>query len=221
MNRKINNNELEHRCRLYLITPPKIILSKFKDDLAAALDGGDVACVQLRLPGAKKDEILQAAEILAPIVQERNVAFLLNDNPELAAKVGCDGVHIGQQDVAYERAREIVGAKAIVGVTCHDKRYLAIEAAEKGCDYVAFGDFFHSQTKKTINHPEVEILKIWSTMTKVPCVAIGGISHDNCAPLIEAGADFLAVISAVWDYEQGPSASVELFNKKIKKNSSS
>ena len=221
MNRKINNNELEHRCRLYLITPPKIILSKFKDDLAAALDGGDIACVQLRLPGAKTDEILQAAEILAPIVQERNVAFLLNDNPELAAKVGCDGVHIGQQDVAYERAREIVGAKAIVGVTCHDKRYLAIEAAEKGCDYVAFGAFFHSQTKKTINHPEVEILKIWSTMTKVPCVAIGGISHDNCAPLIEAGADFLAVISAVWDYEQGPSASVELFNKIINKNSSS
>ena len=214
----MKNKKSKSRCRLYLITPTKIIIDTFKDKLATALDGGDVACVQLRLKEATRGEVLRAIEVLAPIVQEHNAAFILNDNPELAAQTGCDGVHIGQEDLAYDQAREIVGPNAIIGVTCHDKRYLAIEAAEKGADYIAFGAFFPTITKKTKSQPEIDILKIWSTMTTVPSVAIGGITHKNCPPLIQAGADFLAVISAVWDYQAGPEASVKAFNELINQN---
>jgi thiamine-phosphate pyrophosphorylase len=214
----MSNKEPKSRCRLYLITPPKITLNTFKEDLADACDGGDIACIQLRLKGADRDEILRTIDTLAPIAQERNIAFILNDNPELAAQTGCDGVHIGQRDATYEQARDIVGNNAIVGVTCHDKRYLAIETAQKGADYVAFGAFFPTSTKKTTSQPEIEILDAWSTMTRVPCVAIGGITHKNCHPLIQAGADFLAVVSAVWDFGAGPGAAVRAFNDIIKQN---
>ena len=214
----MSNKEPKSRCRLYLITPPTIILSTFKDDLRDACDGGDIACVQLRLKDANRDQILQAIDILAPIAQERNIAFILNDNPELAAQTCCDGVHIGQRDAKYEKTRDIVGENAIVGVTCHDKRYLAIEASQKGADYVAFGAFFPTNTKKTTSQPEVEILNTWSAMTRVPCVAIGGITQQNCHSLIQAGADFLAVVSAIWDYEAGPGAAVKAFNDTIEQN---
>ena len=219
METNIIEEKLKYSCRLYLITPPKIILDIFKEDLARALDGGDVACVQLRLKNASRDEILRAIDTLAPIVKAQNAAFILNDNPELAAQTGCDGVHIGQKDTIYERARKIVGENAIVGVTCHDKRYLAIEVAEKGADYVAFGAFFPTSTKQTISQPNPGLLDNWSTMTTVPCVAIGGITHTNCPPLIQAGADFLAVISAVWDYGPGPMMAVKTFINIIEQNS--
>ncbi len=208
-------------CRLYLITPPKLEPISFKDSLAAALDGGDVACVQLRLKDASRDEVLQAAEILAPVAQERDVAFIMNDDPELAVESGCDGVHIGQEDASYEDARRILGPDAIVGVTCHDSRHLAIEAADKGADYVAFGAFFPTSTKEAKGHPDLEIIETWTMMVTVPCVAIGGITQDNCTPLVKAGADFIAVVSAIWDYEQGPAAAVKAFNDVIAENSSS
>ncbi len=214
----MENNKKEPRCRLYLITPPRIILDDFKDELAHALDGDDIACVQLRLKGVSRDKLLRAIEVLAPIVQERNIPFILNDNPELAATTGCDGVHVGQKDTSYEKSRDIVGSNAIVGVTCQDKRYLAYEAAEKGADYVAFGAFFPTNTKRNKSQPNVDILEIWSTMTTVPCVAIGGITHNNCPVIIQAGANFLAVISAIWDHEAGPKAAVKTFNQIISLN---
>jgi thiamine-phosphate pyrophosphorylase len=207
----------EETCRLYLITPPKFDPNAFKDDLAAALDGGDVACVQLRLKEASRDEILKAAEDLIPVAQERDVAFLMNDDPELAKESGCDGVHIGQQDASYDEARNLLGDEAIIGVTCHDSRHLAMEAAEKGADYVAFGAFFPTNTKAAKAHPEPEILKAWAMMTNVQSVAIGGITQDNCSVLVEAGADFLAVVAAIWDYDQGPAAAVKAFNEAIEK----
>lgn len=206
-------------CRLYLITPPKIVPATFKDELAAALDAGDVACVQLRLKEASKEDILHAAEILAPIAQERDVAFIMNDDPELAAESGCDGVHLGQEDASYHEARSALGPDAIVGITCHASRHLAIEAADKGADYVAFGAFFPTQTKEAKHHPDPEILEAWTTMVTVPCVAIGGITPENCPPLVKAGADFLAVVSAVWQHEQGPAAAVKAFNEAITENS--
>ena len=207
--------EQAETCRLYLITPPEIVPDIFKDDLAAALDGGDVACVQLRLKDASRDDILRAAEILAPVVQERDVAFIMNDDPVLAAESGCDGVHIGQQDASYADARAALGDEAIVGVTCHDLSNLAIEAADKGADYVAFGAFFPTTTKAAKFYPEIEILEAWTMMTTVPCVAIGGITQKNCGELVKAGANFLAVVSAVWDYDQGPAAAVKAFNGAI------
>jgi thiamine-phosphate pyrophosphorylase len=201
--------------RLYLITPPAFALPAFSDRLAEALDAGDVACVQLRLKDADDDTIRHAADTLRPVAQDRGVAFLMNDRPDLALATGCDGVHIGQQDSSYEEARRILGLGRIIGVTCHASRHLAIEAADAGADYVAFGAFFSSASKEARHRADPEILRWWSELMTVPCVAIGGITPENCPPLVAAGADFLAVIAAVWDHPQGPGAAVKAFAKAI------
>ncbi len=208
-------------CQLYLITPPKIELVSFADKLAEAIDAGNVACVQLRLKEASEEEIMAACDVLRPVVQERDVAFLLNDNPRLAAKMGCDGVHIGQEDGSYQEARDYVGKDAIVGVTCHNSRDLAFAAGEMGADYVAFGAFFSTQTKEAKHQADLETLEAWNMMTTVPSVAIGGITVDNCAPLVKAGADFLAVVAGVWDYSDGPGEAVRAFDDTIREASSS
>ncbi len=207
-------------CSLYLITPPALDPAQFRPLLIEALEGGDVACVQLRLKNAdgspvERDTVREAARILMPEAQNRDVAFIINDDAELAAQLGADGVHVGQGDMTAEQARAIVGADAIVGVTCHDSRHLAMIAAEAGADYVAFGAFFPTATKAASTQASPELLEIWSSMTTVPCVAIGGITLENCQPLIEAGADFLAVVSAVWDHPQGPGQAVRAFNEKM------
>jgi thiamine-phosphate pyrophosphorylase len=199
------------RCRLYLITPP-VLDPGFAGQLEAALDAGDVACVQLRLKNADDEVIKQAARTLLPICHARDVAFLINDRPDLAAAVGADGVHIGQQDVDYAKARALVGDSGIVGVTCHTSKHLAYEASEKGADYVAFGAFFATSSKQPKTRAEPELLREWSESMTVPCVAIGGITVENCRVLVEAGADFLAVIAGVWLYPQGPGAAVRAFN---------
>jgi len=206
-------------CRLYLITPPQFDPSVFPDMLARALDGGDVAALQLRLKGAGDDAQRRAAEVLLPLCKDRDVPLLMNDRPDLAAKTGCDGVHIGQEDGDYHQARDTVGNDAIVGVTCHDSRHLAIEAAAQGADYVAFGAFFPTSTKQPRVRAEPELLTWWRNSTTVPCVAIGGISVENCGVLIRAGADFLAVISAIWSHPCNPETAVAAFNKEIETQS--
>jgi len=200
-------------CRLYLITPPRIEPTDFREDLAQALDAGDVAAVQLRLKDVSDDEIKKACDVLLPVADAQGVTFILNDHPDLAAQTGCDGVHIGQEDAGYKEARAAVGPDCVVGVTCHDSRHLAMEAGEAGADYVAFGAFFPTQTKAASHQAGPHILSWWSEMMVVPCVAIGGITQDNCRPLVDAGADFLAVVSAVWEYPDGPGAAVAAFNK--------
>lgn len=204
---------MSDRCRLYLITPPKLEPRSFGETLKRALDGGDVASLQLRLKGVSDDEIRRAVEILMPIAQAHDVAFILNDRPDLACELRCDGVHVGQDDASYEEARAAVGRDSIVGITCHNSRHLAIHAAEAGADYVAFGAFFPTATKEPKEMAEIEIVRWWSEMMVVPCVAIGGIRIENCKPLIEAGADFLAVSSGVWDFADGPTAAVKAFNR--------
>lgn len=203
----------EARCRLYLITPPAFALDAFAEALARALGAGDVACLQLRLKDAPDDEVRRAAERLMPLTQEHDVAFLINDRPDLAAELGADGCHVGQEDAAYAEARRLVGADRIVGVTCHASRHLAMEAAEAGADYVAFGAFFPTDSKDAKTRAPLEILEWWSQLFETPCVAIGGITVANCRPLVEAGADFLSVISGVWDYAEGPAAAVRAFNQ--------
>ena len=198
------------------MTPPSLTdVPAFAKTLAAALDAGDVACVQLRLKGLADDEICRAIDFLRPEVQRRGVAFILNDRPDLAFETGCDGVHVGQDDVPYKKARAAVGDKAIVGITCHNSRHLAMEAGEAGADYVAFGAFYPTDTKEVINRAEPEILSWWSELFEVPCVAIGGITVDNALPLVEAGADFLAVCGGVWSHPEGPEAAVKAFNALI------
>ena len=202
-------------CRLYLVTPERIDPPLFAKPLAAALDGGDVACLQLRLKGASDDEIKRAAAALMPLCAERDVAFIVNDRPDLAAALGADGVHIGQQDADYASARALMGRERIVGVTAHDSRHLAILAADAGADYVAFGAFFPTTTKTPKSRAEVALLEWWSALMEVPCVAIGGIRVANCGALVTAGADFLAVVAAVWDAAAGPGAAVADFNRAI------
>ena len=202
-------------CRLYLLTPPRFDAAAFSSLLTSALDAGDVAAVQVRLKDADDDTIRRSCEILRKSVQERNVALILNDRPDLALELGCDGVHIGQQDTPYREVRSLLGEDRIVGVTCHNSRHLAMEAAEAGADYVAFGAFYSTTTKQASTAAEPEILAWWSELMTVPCVAIGGITVQNCRPLIEAGADFLAVSAGVWQHPDGPAAAVRAFAAEI------
>ena len=199
--------------RLYLITPPALDPDKFATELEEALAGGDVACLQLRLKEVDDDAIRQAARTLQPIAQAHDVAFIMNDRPDLAAELDCDGVHVGEEDAPYAEARRLLGPDRIVGVTCGSSRHRAVVAAEAGADYVAFGAFFPSMTKAGAKYRATqEVLCDWSETTIVPCCAIGGITQENCGPLVEAGADFLAVIGAIWSYPQGPRAAVRDFN---------
>jgi thiamine-phosphate pyrophosphorylase len=203
-------------CRLYLISPPAIAdVGAFAASLAQAMAAGDIAAVQLRLKSAGEAEIAAAVAAIAPVVKGHGASLILNDRPDLAARLDCDGVHIGQGDGTVAAARAAVGADRIVGVTCHASRDLAMTAAEAGADYVAFGAFFATATKATAHRPELEILEIWQETMVVPCVAIGGITVENCAPLIAAGADFLAVCAGVWAYPAGPAAAVAAFNSTI------
>jgi thiamine-phosphate pyrophosphorylase len=205
-------------CRLYLITPPRLDdLAGFGRTLAHALDAGDVAALQIRLKEVPDGVIAAAVDALMPIAQARGVAVILNDRPDLAAGLGCDGVHVGQDDATYAEARRAVGKDRMVGVTCHDSRHLAMEAAEAGADYVAFGAFFPTATKEAIGRPEPEILTVWQEVMEVPCVAIGGIKVENARGLAAAGADFLAVMAGVWSHGEGPAAAVKALNEEIAK----
>ena len=214
----------DDRCRLYLITPPRLNPESFADTLKQTLDAGDVACLQLRLKEeggdrpANADTIRRAADLLMPIAQAHDVAFLVNDRADLAAEIGADGVHIGQNDTPYEEARRLLGPGRIVGVTCHNSRHLAMIAGEAGADYVAFGAFHPTDTKQPQTRAEPELLTWWSHLFEVPCVAIGGIRVENAAPLISAGADFLAVSSGVWRYATGPAEAVRAFNHLMEEN---
>ena len=199
-------------CRLYLISPPHLSPANFVIPLREALDGGDVASFQLRLKTVDDDAIRRAADRLRPIVQAAGTAFILNDRPDLAKELGCDGVHIGQEDASYAEARAAMGPHGIVGVTAHDSRHLAMEAAEAGADYVAFGAFFPTKTKEPKTQADIELLRWWAQTMVVPCVAIGGITVHNAPALIEAGADFVAVSAGVWEHPDGPEAAVKAFN---------
>ncbi len=203
-------------CRLYLITPPILPdLAAFERSLADALGGGDVAALQIRLKEAPDEAVLAAVGALAPIAQAHDVAVILNDRPDLAARLGCDGVHIGQDDTPLAEARRIVGPDRMIGVTCHDSLHLAMEAAEGGADYVAFGAFFPTATKDASTRAEPELLTGWQEAMVIPCVAIGGITVPTARELAAAGADFLAISAGVWSHGEGPAAAVAAFNAEI------
>jgi len=197
-------------CKLYLISPPSID-ADFAETLAMALDAGPVAAFQLRLKGIDDHRIAELAGPLLAVCRSRQVAFIVNDSIGLAKRLDADGVHLGQDDGDPRDAREQLGPDAQIGVTCHDSRHLAMEAGEAGADYVAFGAFYPTTTKETEHRPDPSILGWWSTLFEMPSVAIGGITPDNAAPLVAAGADFLAVSGAVWNDPDGPAAVVKKF----------
>jgi len=200
---------------LYLITPPGLILPVFQEQLKAALNAAPVACVQLRLKQQSDEDICRAAEQLMPIAHARDTAFLINDRADLAARLGADGVHLGQDDGSVAEARERLGHDAQIGVTCHNSRHLAFEAGEAGADYVAFGAFFPTRTKQVEYQADIELVRDWSAIAEIPCVAIGGITAENCADIVQAGADFLAVSSYVWEHADGPAAAVSALSRAI------
>ena len=203
-------------CRVYLITPPKLDPRLFADLLAAALDAGDVAAVQLRLKDVDDDAWRRAIDALRPVCQSRDVAFLLNDRADLVRPTGCDGAHVGQDDMPAKDARRLLGADLMLGVTCKGSRDLAMQAGEDGADYVAFGAFYPSTTKEVTRLLDPEILRWWSEMMELPSCAIGGITPENCGPLVQAGTDFLAVVGCVWNHPDGPAAGVKALNAAIK-----
>jgi thiamine-phosphate pyrophosphorylase len=184
-------------CQLYLVSPLDVS-GDFPGRLERALDAGPVAAFQFRVKGIDQHEAARLAEPLLEACRARDVAFIVNDSVALAKRLKADGVHLGQGDGDPREAREVLGREAQIGVTCHASRHLALEAGEAGADYVAFGAFYPSATKASEHRPELELLRWWQGLMEIPCVAIGGITPDNCAPLVEAGADFLAVSQAVW-----------------------
>jgi thiamine-phosphate pyrophosphorylase len=184
-------------CELYLISPQDVG-GNFPDLLKAALSAGPVAAFQLRVKGIDEHALARLAEPLQLICADADTAFIVNDSIALAKRLGADGVHLGQGDGDAREARDILGPSVQIGVTCHDSRHLAMEAGEKGADYVAFGAFYPTTTKVTEHRPDPRLLSWWSSLFEVPCVAIGGITPANAAPLIAAGADFIAVCNAVW-----------------------
>ncbi len=205
----------DNRCRVYLITPPKLDPVPFADLLAATLDAGDVAAVQLRLKDVSEDDWKRTTDALRPVAQSRGVAFLLNDRADLVRDFGCDGVHVGQEDMPAKSARAVIGPDSTLGVTCKGSRDLAMQAGEDGADYVAFGAFFPSGTKDVTRFISPDILQWWSEIMELPCCAIGGIAAENCGPLVRAGADFLAVVGCVWNHPDGPAAGVKALNTAI------
>ncbi|MBT5767184.1 thiamine phosphate synthase [Emcibacteraceae bacterium] len=202
--------------RLYLITPSSFNLYDFAIELQNALEGGDVASLQLRMKESYDEDIIKAARSLMPICHAKDVAFIINDRPDIAQKVGADGVHVGQDDMNYKEAREILGPDKIIGVTCKDSKHLAMTAGEQGADYVAFGAFYPTPTKITTSVAHPSLLTWWQELFEIPCVAIGGITVDNATELANAGADFLAICGGVWDYKDGPKQAVHDLNQAIK-----
>ena len=215
------NSPKPPRCRLYLVTPPALEPAAFAETLKAALDAGDVGALQLRLKDAGDDAIERAIDALLPVAKARGVTFILNDRPDLARAAGCDGVHVGQEDATVREARQTIGDNGVVGATCHNSRHLALVAGEQGADYVAFGAFFPTATKEAKTQADPDILEWWSDIMVLPCVAIGGITVENCPPLVRAGADFLAVVSAIWNHPEGAPAAVKAFNAAIAEASAS
>ncbi len=203
-------------CRVYLITPQTVDPVPFAGLLAAALDAGDVAAVQLRLKDVGDDVWRRTIDVLRPVCQSRGVAFLLNDRADLVKPTGCDGAHVGQDDMPAREARRLMGPDLTLGVTCKGSRDLAMQAGEDGADYVAFGAFYPSTTKAVTRTLDPEILAWWSEMMELPCCAIGGITPRNCEPLVRAGADFLAVVGCVWNHPGGPAAGVKALNTAIR-----
>lgn len=206
------------RTRLYLITPPQIAdVDDFAAILETALSAGDVACLQLRLKGPDGMIDMQATREVGAAVMEMaqsyGAAVLVNDSPELAVELGADGVHVGWDDVPVKQARAIVGKDMIVGATAKNSRHAAMQAGEAGADYVAFGAFYPTGTKTGTVEAELELLEVWQESMEIPCVAIGGITVENAAPLVTAGADFIAVSSGVWSYPDGAAAAVIAFNR--------
>ena len=201
--------------KLYLISPPNINVNEFIFSLDDVLNTGLVSCFQLRLKNVKDEDIIESSKALKPICNKYHVPFILNDRLDLVNKVEADGVHLGEDDDSILEARKLLGPKAIIGASCYNSKHLAMKAAEEGADYVAFGAFFATITKDPKTKADINIIKDWTLISNIPCVAIGGINSSNCKELVDAGADFIAVVGSIWNKNDDPKSAVNKFNSII------
>ena len=197
--------------KLYLISPPNININEFIFSLDNVLNTGLVSCFQLRLKNVKDEDIIESSKALKPICNKYHVPFILNDRLDLVNKVEADGVHLGEDDDSILEARKLLGPKAIIGASCYNSKHLAMKAAEEGADYVAFGAFFATITKDPKTKADINIIKDWTLISNIPCVAIGGINSSNCKELVDAGADFIAVVGSIWNKNDDPKSAVNKF----------
>ena len=201
--------------KLYLISPPNININEFIFSLDDVLNTGLVSCFQLRLKNVKDEDIIESAKALKPICNKYHVPFILNDRLDLVNKVEADGVHLGEDDDSILEARKLLGPKAIIGASCYNSKHLAMEAAEEGADYVAFGAFFATITKDPKTKADINIIKDWTLISNIPCVAIGGINSSNCKELVDAGVDFIAVVGSIWNKNDDPKSAINKFKSII------
>ena len=184
---------------IYLISPQKIRGVKFYKELNQVLKTNKVKYFQLRLKKKPTNDLLKISRRIKKIAKKNNVKFLINDRPFIAKMVGADGCHIGQKDVNFMSSRKILGKNKIIGVTCHNSKKLALKAKKQGADYIAFGSFFKSQTKKTALKASLVILRWAKKKINMPTVAIGGINSSNYKNILSNGADFIACSSYIWN----------------------
>ena len=201
--------------KLYIISPDNININEFSSSLEEVLETGLVACFQLRLKNLNDQELINISKVLKPICNKFDVPFILNDRLDLANKVGADGVHLGEDDSSILDARKLLGPKAIIGASCYNSKHLAMKAAEQGANYVAFGAFFETKTKKAKTKAVMSLIEDWVLISNIPCVAIGGIDSKNCHELIKAGVDFIAVVGAIWNNIDSPRKAILNFKNII------
>jgi thiamine-phosphate pyrophosphorylase len=205
------------RCQLYLISPLDVsgdFPARLERALSAPESKSPITAFQFRVKGLDQHEAAELAKPLQEICAAHDVAFIVNDDVALARRLGADGVHLGQQDGSVRDAREELGREIQIGVTCHGSRHMAMEAGENGADYVAFGAFYPSSTKDVEHMADIELVEFWSELFEIPSVAIGGITPENCDPIIAAGADFIAVSGAVWNGDEV--AAIRAFDEKLR-----
>ena len=201
--------------KLYIISPANININEYASSLEEVLETGLVACFQLRLKNLNDQELINISKVLKPICNKFDVPFILNDRLDLANKIGADGVHLGEDDPSILDARKLLGPKAIIGASCYNSKHLAMKAAEQGANYVAFGAFFETKTKKAKTKAVMGLIEDWVLISNIPCVAIGGIDSKNCHELIKAGVDFIAVVGAIWNNIDSPRKAILNFKNII------
>ena len=184
---------------IYLISPQKIRGNKFYNDLDKILKTKRVKYFQLRIKKISNSNLIKISNKIKKIVKKNNVKFIINDIPAIAKKIGADGCHIGQKDLDYKSSRKILGEKKIIGITCHNSKKLALKAKVDGADYIAFGSFFKTSTKKTAFKANLAILRWAKKKISMPIVAIGGINSSNYKKILSSGANFIACSSYIWN----------------------
>ena len=184
---------------IYLISPQRIRGAKFYNELHKVLKTEKVKYFQLRLKKTSNSNLIKICEKIKKIVRKNNVKFLINDKPLVAKAVDSDGCHIGQKDMDFVNSRKILGKNKIIGVTCHSSKKLALKAKKYGANYVAFGSFFKSSTKKSALKANLTILRWAKKKINMPTVAVGGINSSNYKKILSSGADFIACSGYVWN----------------------